>query len=477
MFDLHQMVDSALGVLASRATPKGLELCFTCEEPTPRKLIGDGNRLRQVIINLVGNAIKFTEAGGVRVNVKVTQLGNRNVTLHFDVVDSGIGIPADKMDRLFKNFSQTEASSRSFGGTGLGLVISQNLIKLMGGVIEVESFVGRGTRFYFDVHLEYENTMPVGMDVASRVDRRNFPFRESVGRNGRFSLAEKNALIVDDNDLQRHAFVEQLTNWGLNVREADSASVAMLILRESCDTNNPIELLIVDWSLKGGSGAELLAQMAGVKELANTPSLLFVPLDEEHVYHDKVTTSQTLRTLNKPVSCSSLHDCVLTLLFPEETENEAESSGHERRYFDPLSNGRKIRILVAEDNKVNQIVAGAILNEAGLDCVIANNGQEAYGFCLESDFDLILMDCQMPEVDGYEATSMIRKWETENQKSRIPIIALTANAVTGDIQKCLDSGMDAYCSKPINPIHLFDTIGQFIDVEKLGEKSGLLYRR
>jgi len=472
LFDLHQMVESALGVLASRAAPKGLELCFTCEEPTPRKLIGDGNRLRQVMINLVGNAIKFTESGGVRVNVKTLECGPRNVVLHFEVTDSGIGIPEDKMDRLFKNFSQTEVSSRSFGGTGLGLVISQNLVKMMGGVIEVESVVEQGTRFYFDVHFEYDDQIPDSASMTNRMDRRHYPFRDTEGRTGRFSLVEKNVLVVDDNDVQRHAIAQQLTNWGMNVQEADSAPAAMQILREALAAKSPMELLIVDWSLKGGSGAELLAQVAEVNNLASTPSLLFLPLDGEQGLHSAITTSPMLKTLNKPVSCSSLHDTILVLLFPEEIEHETKSPWNERRFFAPLHDGRKIHFLVAEDNKVNQIVAQAILTEAGLDCEIAHNGQEAYDKFLEGGFDLILMDCQMPEVDGYEATGMIREWEQEHQKPRIPIIALTANAVAGDIQKCHDAGMDAYCSKPINPIHLFDTVEPFIRAaEKRRESS------
>jgi signal transduction histidine kinase/DNA-binding response OmpR family regulator len=473
-FDLHQMVDGALGVLASRASPKGLELCYTCEEPTPRKLIGDGNRLRQVVINLIGNAIKFTETGGVHVHVKTVERSDKTVRLHFDIADTGIGIPADKMDRLFKNFSQTEASSRSFGGTGLGLVISQNLVKMMGGVIEVESFVGQGTRFYFDVNVGYESKTPDNLDVAKRVERRHFAFRDSTIRTGRFSLEEKSILVVDDTDMQRHAIAEQLANWKINVREADSRTVAMLILREAHESGKPMDFVIVDWTLSDGNGVELLKQIHGTEEFADTPTLLLLPLDGEHVHYDEKSLART-QTLDKPVSCSSLHDSILTLLFPEDVEQRAKEN-NDHRYFDLRRLGQKIRVLVAEDNKVNQIVVNAILTEAGLACDITQDGQEVYERFLVGGYDLILMDCQMPVVDGYEATGMIRQWEEQNQAERIPIIALTANAVSGDIQKCLDAGMDAYCSKPIDPIRLFAEIERLLGIEDEALKSGIMRR-
>ena len=462
-FDLHQTVDSALGILASRAAPKGLELCYTCEEPTPRKLIGDGNRLRQVIMNLLGNAIKFTESGGVRVHVKTVGCRERNVKLHFYVSDTGVGIPEEKKDLLFKNFSQTEATSRTFGGTGLGLVISQNLVNLMGGVIEVESFVGMGTRFYFDVNLEYEIRVPENANMVNRMERRNFPFRETHGRTGQFSLEGKHALIVDDTDIHRHALSEQLTNWKMNVREADSATVAMFILREALEEKNPIDIMVIDWTIQGGDGAALLSHIAEIDEFASIPTLLLTPLDGEHFHRSDLKESRTLKMLDKPVSCSSLHDSVLKLLYPMESEQETSNGNKYSRFS--LPENRTLRILVAEDNRVNQIVVNAILSEAGIDCDIAQNGQEAYDHFLTGNYDLILMDCQMPLIDGYEATGMIRKWEEEHSVPQIPIVALTANAVTGDIQKCLDAGMDAYCSKPIDPIHLFETIQRLLNVE------------
>jgi signal transduction histidine kinase/CheY-like chemotaxis protein/iron only hydrogenase large subunit-like protein len=466
-FDLHQMIDSALGILVSRAAPKGLELCFTCDEPTPRALIGDGNRLRQVLINLVGNAIKFTELGGVWVHVKTAKCSEKNVVLHFDITDTGVGIPEDKMDRLFKHFSQTEASSRSFGGTGLGLVISQNLIQMMGGMIRVESCVDQGTRFYFDACFEYNSELSDTKGTAPKTDRRHFRFRETPDRTGRFSLEGKNVLVVDDADFQRHAIAEQLANWKMIVYEADSAVAAMNVLRSVLAAGSSFDLVVVDWTLKGGSGIELVDRIAQTNEFAEIPTLLMVPLDSEYRYPQDPETPPLRRTLDKPVSCSPLHDSIMLLLFPEDAESSGVRvrSSNERRNLGRLPDGQPIRILVAEDNKVNQIVVSAILTKAGIVCDIAQNGQEAFDLFVKGGYNMILMDCQMPEVDGYAATGMIRQWEEQNSTARIPIIALTANAVAGDIEKCLRAGMDAYCSKPINPIHLFAVIEQSLGIE------------
>jgi len=467
LFDLHQMVESALGMLVSHAAPKGLELCYTCDEPTPRKLIGDGNRLRQVIINLLSNATKFTQSGGVRVHIKTIEREDRKVVLHFDVVDTGTGIPEDKMVCLFKNFSQTEASSRSFGGSGLGLVISQNLVQMMGGIIEVESVLNRGTRFYFDVHLEYESRIPKEVDWSSKAGRQSLPFMDLYELTGHFSLEKKNVLVIDAVEMHRHALVEQLTNWKMSVREADSVSLAMQIAHEAQKTNNPFDLLIVNWALKGNNGSELHTLLSVNKELPEAPMLLMVPLNIEQSHLDDESIPQTQKLLHKPISCSTLYDAILELLFPEDIESAMKSAIPVRRHFDAHAAGHKVRVLVAEDNKANQIVASAILGGANLDCVIAPNGQHAYTSFLEGGFDLILMDCQMPEIDGYEATIMIRKWEKENGSPRIPIIALTANAFTGNIQKCLDVGMDAYCSKPINPTQLLEMIDRFLETKQI----------
>ena len=457
-FDLHQIVDSALGILASRAGVKGLELCYTCEEPTPQKLIGDGHRLKQIILNLLGNAIKFTEKGGVRIHVGTLERKNSRVKLHFDVIDTGVGIPLEKMDRLFKDFSQADSSTaRTHGGTGLGLVISQNLVKMMDGSIHVESQPGYGTRFYFDITLPYvrDETPPQGTETYIKERRRLVPFREATGR---YSLDKKNALVVDDSTVQRLSLAEQLENWRMNVRETDSVEDALRMLREY-----PIDILVVDSSLKDGSGAELLERMAKTSDLASIPTLLLSPLDDEEMPLGEIAGFSTQNTAIKPISCSTLYDSIMTLLFPHLVNQDVSIENYPSK--PPLAltpDGRKIRVLVAEDNKVNQIVVAGMLTEAGMTCDIAENGQEAYERLVDDGYDVVLMDCQMPLVDGYEATIMIRQWERQNSKPPTPIIALTANAISTDEQKCLDAGMDAYCSKPINPVTLFQTINGLV---------------
>jgi len=460
-FDLHQVVDGALGMLASQASAKGLELCYTCNEPTPQKLIGDGHRLRQVVLNLLGNAIKFTEKGGMRIHVKAIERRETNVTLHFDIVDTGIGIPEDKIDYLFKDsFSQIDSSTtRTYGGTGLGLAISQNLVQMMGGRIQVESQVGQGTRFYFDITLDYERdtSQPKG-GATGKERRRLFPFRETIGR---YSLEGKSALVVDDSTLQRQAIVEQLTNWRMSVSETDSIENALRLLHQ-----NPVDLLVVDSSLKDGNAFELVARLAETGESPETPKLLLLPLHEDKVESGSQAPSRTQKLLLKPISCSSLYDAVMTLLLPGLIQqNEESQTNTTNRPSAPPAEGQKIHALVVEDNKVNQIVITGMLTEAGLTCDIAQNGLEAYQRFTANRYDFVLMDCQMPQVDGYEATAMIRRWEEQNRRIRTPIIALTANAVHGDEQRCLDTGMNAYCSKPINPIALFETIERFLVVK------------
>jgi len=465
-FDLHQVVGSSLGILASRARAKGLELCYTCEEPTPQKLIGDGHRLQQVILNLLGNAIKFTETGGVRVHVKTIQHGETNVVLHFDIIDSGIGIPADKIKHLFEDFAQADSSTaRTHGGTGLGLAISQNLVRMMDGLIRVESQVGKGTRFYFDAVFDCEKSalkQNVGGENTGKELRQVDSFTEMIGL---FSLEAKNALVVDDSVVQRLALAEQLANWNMNVHEADTVSDALKILRGAFDRKTPVDLLVVDSSLKEGCGSELLDRIAETSEFATTPVLFLVPLDDEKTYTSNKIVSSKQRTLSKPISCSLLYDAVMTLLFPDLIEQRPEDKGFfSSRLFGLTFDGQKIHVLVAEDNKVNQIVVTEMLTKANLSCDVAQNGLEAFQLFTSGQYDLILMDCQMPQVDGYEATAMIREWETKNMKPRTPIVALTANAVCGDEQKCLDAGMDAYCSKPINPGILFQTIERLLGI-------------
>jgi len=466
-FDLHQVVSGTLGMLASKARAKGLELCYICEEPTPQKLIGDGHRLQQVVLNLLGNAIKFTETGGIRIHVKTVRREGASVVLNFDIVDTGIGIPEDKMDRLFRDFTQVDSSmARTYGGTGLGLAISQRLVRMMNGVIGVESRLGKGSRFFFDITVNYAKETPqqnIDTDKIIPKERRIFyPFKTSTGR---FSLQGKKALVVDDCTIQRLSLAEQLINWNMNVLEADTISDALQMLRNAQKAKKPVDLLVIDSTLKDANGSELLARISEMSEFAEMPVLFLIPFDDEEMHSNDATISRMRRTLPKPISCSTLYDAVMTLLLPHLIEQRPEKSGIiEDQQFSLTLGGRKVHVLVAEDNKINQIVATEMLTHANVSSDIAQNGLEAFQRFTSGGYDMILMDCQMPQVDGYEATEMIRQWETKNAKPRTPIIALTANVVSGDSQRCFDAGMDAYCSKPINPSILFPTMERLLGI-------------
>ncbi|GHT17314.1 hypothetical protein FACS1894189_2950 [Planctomycetales bacterium] len=450
-FDLHYTVSGTLGILASRAAAKGLEICYTCEEPIPRCLIGDGNRFRQILLNVLGNAIKFTETGGIRVHAKALKTETDHVVLRFEVIDTGIGIAPENISRLFKTFSQADSStSKTHGGTGLGLAISKQLALMMHGGMGVESKLGSGTTFWIDVRF--------GIDHEAQ------PFENAIhfmpGHHS--SLVGKRALVVEDNTLQRRAISEQLTNWKISTDRCRSLEDAVKFLER-----HKIDLLVVDSTIGNRKGIDLIQHLKD-KPIEGLSTVLMLGLDEVGAFSTN-SLGPNMSYMSKPVSCSSLFDAVLTAFFPDETSAGMSSSvilpsdqkgtaTNKLRVFN-----KKSHILIAEDNRVNQIVVSGILQEVGLDYNVVQNGQEAYEAFLATPYDLILMDCQMPAVDGYEATSMIRKNEKDKKLPRIPIIALTANAVSGDEKKCLDAGMDAYCSKPINPNQLIEVIAEWLD--------------
>ncbi len=490
-FNLHTTVESTLGILAARAAAKKLEICYTCEEPVPKIVTGDEHRLRQVILNLFGNAIKFTEQGGVRIHARTLGLEDGKVRIRFDIVDTGIGVAPEHIPLLFQDFSQVDSStSREHEGTGLGLVISKKLVRMMGGDIAVESSPGSGTRFWFDILLECASNVllclldekreckhhpdaPNADSECSGVGCRVPKFRSYFGGH--------RAAIVDDNPVQRAAFQEQFENWSVPTLAFSSAEETIEFFKRclSGETNEKlVDLLIVDHSVREQAnfseqlmpGDELIRRIEQLGDFPNMTTVLLISLDDVAEYVNARGNGGSRRLfLPKPVSCSSLFDVAITAFFrdtPDEELPDAIKSGIIRessanpalRHF-----SRSARILVAEDNRVNQIVVAGILSEAGLICRVAQDGEEAYQAVLDNDFDLVLMDCQMPKVDGYEAARRIRSRERAENLCRLPIIALTANAVSGDEQKCLDAGMDGYCSKPISPSKLVDLIAKWIE--------------
>ncbi|MDR3109470.1 MAG: response regulator [Planctomycetaceae bacterium] len=490
-FELQATIESVLGILASRASAKDLELNLLMSSHVPRVLFGDSGRIRQILLNLIGNSVKFTDRGGVRVEVAVDSITDNTVTIKFCVRDTGIGIPSDRIDRLFKAFSQVDtSSSRIYGGTGLGLAISMKLVQLMGGEIGVESEHLRGSTFWFTIPFECNETLVKCLtagDKCSHFEKCEFNenndtcsgliYREITDN---FSVKGRRALLVDDNQSQIESLKAQLTDWGLDCTTCNLGSEAAKLVD---DADKPYDVLIIDNTLADGNGIDLartmfdcaqkinkhVPQMILLRALSEEPDLLFL-------------TENCYDSISKPVFTSALFDALMNRFFAINEQRLMDSgvSGSDaagamkefkaemikRQAAKKDENPKqakskfagKIHILVVEDNKINQIVAKNLLTAAGFTSDLATNGIDANEAIRKQDYDVVLMDCQMPEMDGYEATDLIRTWELEQGKKRIPIIALTANATKEDIQKCYEAGMDGYCSKPIDPQSLVKQI-------------------
>ena len=463
-FDVLAMVESVMGVLAARTEEKGIELCALFETDLPRYMIGDSGRIRQILLNLTANAVKFTEYGGVSIRVTAEQHGADQISVRFTVKDTGIGIPNDQIDHLFKAFSQVDSSSsRAHGGTGLGLVISLQLVKLMRGTIGVETVPGQGSEFWFRIPLgcdsrviDYlqnpEQKEPVSPETREFCEQ-NFCFGAIQHRKtGVSQLKGIRVLIAGNHEMARQNVREQLSAWKMLLEEVVVPNEILEKLVRAAKEQRLYTLLIMESDV----GESLIRQIRETPEIKDTAIILMQSLTAES--DQEFFTKYSVACVRKPVFVSALFDAVMNQLVRGNTSGPTVSpplspdTEPRRKLTEP------IHVLVAEDNRVNQIVIQNILNKAGLTCEIVSNGHEAHQAAMARQFDVILMDCQMPEVDGYEATGLIRKWERDQNRSRIPIVALTANAVAGDEQKCLDAGMDAYCHKPISPVLIIEAI-------------------
>ena len=504
-FDLATTIGSVLAALISRANDKRLELGVSFCRNLPQFVWGDSGRVRQVLLNLVGNAVKFTTQGGVRVDVTIESVVENTVTVKFSVVDTGIGIPRDKIDRLFKAFSQVDASSaRVYGGTGLGLAISMQLVRLFGGNIGVESIPRKGSTFWFTVPFKCDDSVIQcilddecldrtcryldGHTCTAFVNREICTEHSTVGRS---------VLIVDDNEVLCEAVRIQLKNWGMKCVVCSSGSEAFRLATEHWKNEDPFDLFIIDSTLADGSSVDLLEKLYEQEEKLNgtkfAQAILLRSLLED-VTQDIQDDNRT-ETIGKPVFASMLFNAVMNRIFAAEQEKSIESGvltsddargekkmrpGSARhtktvkQFLDPPVQraesylAGQIHVLIVEDNRVNQIVAKNLLEEVGFTCDIANDGIEACSAVRHNQYDIVLMDCQMPAMDGFEATRLIRDWENEHGKKRLPIIALTANATREDVAQCLESGMDAYCSKPINPAVMIRLIEEWYEKSKNG---------
>jgi signal transduction histidine kinase/ligand-binding sensor domain-containing protein/DNA-binding response OmpR family regulator len=424
VFSLHECVEGTLDLVATNATNKGLDLLYEIAADAPSQVRGDVTRLRQILVNLLNNAVKFTESGEVVLALTTTSLGNGVIELHFAVRDTGIGISAAGIGRLFHSFSQVDASTtRKYGGTGLGLAISQRLAELMGGRMWVESEEGRGSTFHFTIQAEALSSPPL-------------PYLNGV----RTHLTGKRMLIVDDNSTNRRILTTLAQNWGLASRTADSGPAALQLV----DSGETFDVAIVDMQMPGMDGVMFgreLHQRPGSEKL---PMML---LSSVGMYNEIPENLFSIR-LTKPAKASQIFDA-LTEIFPWAGGDSKVQHPHEPIVVVPaVMPARTERILLAEDNIVNQKVALHMLARLGYRADVAANGLEALEAVRRQRYDIVLMDVQMSEMDGIECTKRIVK-EMPSRKERPWIIALTANAMLGDRELCLNSGMDDYISKPL----------------------------
>jgi PAS domain S-box-containing protein len=437
-FDLREMAEDVMRVMAVRAAEKELELVCSIDQDLPRAVHADRDRLRQILFNLVGNAIKFTSRGSITVKILCETGGDGARLVRFAVTDTGIGIPPETLDLLFQPFSQADASTtRKFGGTGLGLAICRQLAELMGGGTGVESAPGVGSTFWFVVPLEPAHRQSSPPSACP-------PFQPT----------EKPLLVVDDHDVQRESLCGVLRQWGFPVQDARGADEALAKMGEAIGAGRGHVAVLIDHMMPGTDGPELAVAIEARAEMAGVPKMLIssaLDLDPR-----LVRSAGFGEHLTKPVRQSELFDALVRMLGPSHpvpaTRRQPDGEIPTQSI---LGVPQRIRVLLAEDNEVNQIIACELLKNAGYDCVVAPNGVVAIEHMERSQFDLVLMDCQMPEMDGFEAARQIRTLEesgslTVQNRRHIPIIALTANALKGDRERCLDAGMDAYTSKPIN---------------------------
>jgi two-component system sensor histidine kinase/response regulator len=423
-FDLTETVAESTRTMALRAHQKGLELAYQVDPDIPQFLMGDAHRIKQVLINLVGNAIKFTEKGEVILRVVTEESTPAEVQLRFAVSDTGIGIPAEKRQLIFEAFSQADASTtRKYGGTGLGLAISSRIVELMGGRIWVDSNPGQGSTFYFTARLQ---VAAHGMEPAETVQP---------------DLAGVGVLVVDDNAGNRMILEEALKTWGLKAGGAASASEALRELHEAARQGRPYQLVMADGRMPGTDGFDLVREMRRSPELAAATVMMLTSDD----YYSSVRRCSQLGItahLIKPVRLCELLAVIRQTVSPVEYEAQ-------RPHQDEKLPSSQFRVLLAEDNLVNQRLAVRMLEKIGHQVVVAQTGLEALNSIQSEKFDLVLMDVQMPEMDGFAATREIRRREQGGQE-HLPVIAMTAHAMKGDRESCLEAGMDDYLAKPIN---------------------------
>jgi len=442
-FGLVDCLGDAIKSLGVRAHQKGLELACHITPGVPDGLVGDAGRLRQVVVNLVGNAIKFTEIGEVVVRVEMNSRTANDAELHFSVRDTGIGIPAAKQHAIFRAFEQADGSTtRRFGGTGLGLTISTQLVGLMGGRMWVESEPGAGSTFHFTGRFGL-STMPT--PHAARVSAHN--------------LRNLPVLVVDDNATNRRILMDMLTQWTMWPAAVENGRDAIARMEQASESNQSFPLVLLDAQMPDLDGFAVAERIRQNPKLAGA-TIMMLSSAGQLGDADRCRQLGVYTYLTKPIKQSDLFDAILTTLAAAPASETPAAKGRgagatESSVAVPAT--PPLRILLAEDNAVNQRVAVRLLEKRGHSVAVAGNGSEALTRLERETFDLVLMDVQMPVMDGLEATAAIRAREA-GTGARTPIIAMTAHAMRGDRERCLEAGMDEYVAKPVQPAELFKAI-------------------
>ncbi len=454
--NVREVVEDAVDILAERAYSKGLELICDIPDDIDVAVYGDGPRLRQVVINLVSNAIKFTERGEVKITVRHAESQVLDASFDIEVKDTGVGIRPENCSTVFEAFAQEDSSTtRKYGGSGLGLAICKQLVELMGGRIGVSSTRGVGSTFFFSVSLP--------TDPSAAKDRRAL------------TLPRTHMLVVDDNKTCRETIRQHLSSWGVAVKEASCGREALQILDKALA--GQFEVVIIDREMPEMTGEALATAIRSRPEFAETSILMMNSIFASAPFTGSLREGP-MAWLNKPIHRIQLHACLTALVAHQPFEAPRRGQAPKRAGTKPdapeaLKTSRIRRVLLVEDNAVNQEVAHAMLQELGVQAVSAWSGEEALEKLAAEQYEVVLMDCQMPKMDGYVASSRFREWEKTHKRPRTPIVALTANALSGDADKCFAAGMDHYLSKPFSSDQLYQVLESCASAATPAESEGV----
>jgi two-component system sensor histidine kinase/response regulator len=443
-FNLRSAIAEVVELPAMHAHEKQLEFAYTIHPDVPALLQGDPGRLRQILLNLSSNAIKFTQEGEVVVNVFLEEETDTDVKVLFKVRDTGIGIPDDKLDTIFESFKQTDSSTtRVYGGTGLGLSISKRLAELMGGEIGVESEIGKGTTFWFTARFLKQPNAHEAQPVAPQ------------------DIRGKRFLLVDDNKTNLDILSGYLESWGCLCDVADSGAMALSLMNAVAKVNSPYDAVILDMRMPGMDGAELGARIKSDSMLKDT---VMIMLTSQGLRGDATRMSKIgyAAYLSKPIRRSQLYDSLVSVMRTPQAGAIRQSQQIFTKYCVSEQKRAKIRILLAEDNIINQKLATRMIEKFGFKVDAVANGKETLKALESFKYDIVLMDVQMPEMDGFQATKIIRSKESNVINHDVPIIAMTAHAMKGDREKCINAGMNDYTPKPISPDELIKVIEKYI---------------